>query len=263
MASPIPRFPPVTRTDRLTAVAPPRLLTIRRAYPVAGVGLGCVSWIKASTDASGRRPDRSRVRRPAAARARRRRARRRRPARRAARGLPRRTDPRQRIGCPTARLETCRHRRPRAGRPGRRGRHVGVRRGRGSHRRGRRARREPRRSTSPGWPRRSQRSGSSWPTSRCTATWPGSRPTTSIRSTSASPTRWRCCGVEPGAAGARRRRPRGRSLHAVKECKYYADGATTARSSGSGCTRSSPRSRGPRDGRFETMRTLAPPAGRG
>src|SRR5215469_4102259 len=52
-------------------------------------------------------------------------------------------------------------------------------------------------------------------------------------------------------------------LHAVKECKFYTDGATTA-------TQQRIRMHpyvvavtvGP-DGRFETMRTLAPPAGRG
>jgi TldD protein len=53
------------------------------------------------------------------------------------------------------------------------------------------------------------------------------------------------------------------SLSAVKECKFYADGATTATQQR---VRVSPTvtavALSP-DGRFETMRTLAPPAGRG
>jgi TldD protein len=52
-------------------------------------------------------------------------------------------------------------------------------------------------------------------------------------------------------------------LHAVKECKFYADGVTTALQQR---VRLNPAvtavSLSP-DGRFETMRTLAPPAGRG
>jgi TldD protein len=52
-------------------------------------------------------------------------------------------------------------------------------------------------------------------------------------------------------------------LHAVKECKFYSDGATTALQQR---VRLNPAvtavSLSP-DGRFETMRTLAPPAGRG
>jgi TldD protein len=52
-------------------------------------------------------------------------------------------------------------------------------------------------------------------------------------------------------------------LHVVKECKFYCDGATTATQQrvrinpGVTAVTLSP------DGRFETMRTLAPPAGRG
>jgi TldD protein len=53
------------------------------------------------------------------------------------------------------------------------------------------------------------------------------------------------------------------SLHTVKECKFYSDGATTAvqqrvrLNPGVTAVTVNP------DGRFETMRTLAPPAGRG
>ncbi|MGH3160130.1 MAG: TldD/PmbA family protein [Streptosporangiaceae bacterium] len=53
------------------------------------------------------------------------------------------------------------------------------------------------------------------------------------------------------------------SLHAVRECKFYADGSTTATQQR---VRVNPAVTAVAicpDGRFETMRTLAPPAGRG
>ncbi len=52
-------------------------------------------------------------------------------------------------------------------------------------------------------------------------------------------------------------------LHAVKECKFYCDGATTALQQRVRLNPSVTAIALSPDGRFETMRTLAPPAGRG
>jgi len=116
-----------------------------------------------------------------------------------------------------------------------------------------------RRSTWPGWPRRSRRSGSSSPTSRGTARSPGfsSYQTdpfdVSVSDKIALLGQWSQDllghdGIDHVDAG----------LHAVKECKFYSDGMTTAIQQrvrvnpGLTAVAVSP------DGRFETMRTLAP-----
>ncbi len=52
-------------------------------------------------------------------------------------------------------------------------------------------------------------------------------------------------------------------LHTVKECKFYADGATTAVQQRVRVHPGVTAVTVSKDGRFETMRTLAPPAGRG
>jgi TldD protein len=52
-------------------------------------------------------------------------------------------------------------------------------------------------------------------------------------------------------------------LHAVKECKFYSDGATTALQQRVRLNPAVTAVALSPDGRFETMRTLAPPAGRG
>jgi TldD protein len=52
-------------------------------------------------------------------------------------------------------------------------------------------------------------------------------------------------------------------LHTVKECKFYADGATTAVQQRVRVHPGVTAVAVSKDGRFETMRTLAPPAGRG
>ncbi len=131
MASPIPRFPPVTRTDRLTALAPPRLSTASwRAY--RSPAWDRLPVVDQSTQTRSGGPDRSRVRRPAAARAGRRRAAAGGRPRRAARRLPRRAD--ARAADPALRRspgDPAGRRRSRPGRPGGGGRHLGVRRGRG------------------------------------------------------------------------------------------------------------------------------------
>ncbi|HEY2238253.1 MAG TPA: DNA gyrase modulator, partial [Streptosporangiaceae bacterium] len=53
------------------------------------------------------------------------------------------------------------------------------------------------------------------------------------------------------------------SLHQVRECKFYADGATTAIQQRVRLHPTITVVAVEKDGRFETMRTLAPPAGRG
>ena len=53
------------------------------------------------------------------------------------------------------------------------------------------------------------------------------------------------------------------SLRAVKECKFYADGATTTTQQRVRVQPGRHRGGGQPDGRFETMATLAPPTGRG
>src|SRR4029077_4613785 len=53
------------------------------------------------------------------------------------------------------------------------------------------------------------------------------------------------------------------SLHQVRECKFYADGVTTALQQRVRLHPERPAVAVPPAGRFETMRTLAPPAGRG
>ena len=53
------------------------------------------------------------------------------------------------------------------------------------------------------------------------------------------------------------------SLHQVRECKFYSDGATTARQQRVRVHPEVTVTAAAGDGRFETMRTLAPPAGRG
>jgi TldD protein len=53
------------------------------------------------------------------------------------------------------------------------------------------------------------------------------------------------------------------SLHQVRECKFYSDGATTATQQRVRLHPTVTAVAVEKDGRFETMRTLAPPAGRG
>ena len=98
------------------------------------------------------------------------------------------------------------------------------------------------------------------------ATAPGCRPTRSTRSRCPTPTSRACSPTGPSGCwpptASSTSRPR---CMLVKENKFYADTAgTLPPSSGCGSTRSS--RRWPSTGRpaqFETMRTLAPPVGRG
>ena len=111
--------------------------------------------------------------------------------------------------------------------------------------------------------RRAHRTGAP---SRCTPTRPGCPTTRSTRSTSRPREDRRCSTSTPSGCW----RPTGsttcrRGCTLVKEQTFYADTAgTRTPSSGSGCSPTSPRCTVDRaTGAFETMRTLAPPAGRG
>ena len=107
-------------------------------------------------------------------------------------------------------------------------RHVGLREQPRRHRRRGGPARPGGRRRWPGSPGRSTPSRSSWPTSRSTPTSPGCRPTTSTRSASTRPTRWRCS--PSGASGCSPSDDVDHvdvTLQQALEGKFYADTAGT------------------------------------